>query len=248
MKVSIATWNTEWRSPRSRDGKLLKERLLKEQPEVVCLTEAHHKLLADFNGYQIEGTTDWGGPTFGVRRKVLLWSREPWTEIDAIGSVELPPGRFVMAKTHTSIGELTVVGIVIPYHMANVRYGTRNRKMWEDHERYLDALPSVLASISGPIIVMGDFNQRMPNNWVPMPLQEKLIHALRSLNLGTKALRGPDGKPTNDHIACSDGIGFDEVRALSNDREDEKQISDHFGVVARIALVERGSSPAPVGD
>lgn len=234
--VTVATWNTEWRSPQSRDGKIIKDRLQATEPEVLCLTEADRRLLDDWGGHQIEGTTDWGGPSFEVRRKVLLWSKQPWQGVDQIGSPDLPAGMFVRGTTETSIGELTVLGLVIPYHMANVRFGRRDRKMWEEHEQYLDALMTILHQIRGRCVVMGDFNQRIPSNWVPERLQAKLHRSFHKVSIRTADLRGPGDDLAIDHIACSSDIKLVRARVISHLRDDGKEISDHFGISAAITV------------
>ena len=53
---------------------------------------------------------DYGYSIREERRKVLLWSREPWEEIDDVGSELMPPGRFVSGVTQTSLGAVTVIG------------------------------------------------------------------------------------------------------------------------------------------
>lgn len=234
--VTIATWNTEWRSPQTLDGKIIKDRLRAMDPEVVCLTETDRRLLDDWGGHQIEATTDWGGPTFEIRRKVLLWSKRPWQVIDQVGSPHLPTGMFIRGVTETSMGELTVLGVVIPYHMANVRFGRRDRKMWEDHERFLDALTSILDQVRSRCIVMGDFNQRIPSTWVPASLQAKLRNAFRTISIRTADLRGPSDDLTIDHIACSPDIKLVRAHPISHHRDDGKEISDHFGVSAAITI------------
>ena len=56
----------------------------------------------------------------------MLWSREPWNQVDDNGNDSMPPGRFVSGVTQTSVGEVTVIGICIPW------FGSRteaNRKV-----------------------------------------------------------------------------------------------------------------------
>lgn len=233
--VTIATWNTEWRSPHSGDGRIIKDRLRSIDSEVVCLTEADRRLLDDWGGHQIEGTTDWGGSTFEVRRKVLLWSKQPWRVVDQVGSAHLPTGMLVQATTDTSIGELTVIGVVIPYHMANVRSGRRDRKMWDDHRRYLDALPSIISALPPRSVVLGDFNQRIPSTWVPRQYQQMLAAAFAPMKIATTHLLGPDGKLSLDHIAYGQGLLPQQAGILSNIAANGRPISDHFGVMASFA-------------
>ena len=48
-------------------------------------------------------------------RKVVLWSRDPWERVDDLGHSSMPPGRFVSGVTRTPVGEVTVMGICIPW-------------------------------------------------------------------------------------------------------------------------------------
>ncbi|MFM5953416.1 MAG: endonuclease/exonuclease/phosphatase family protein [Novosphingobium sp.] len=231
--IAVATWNTEWREPGSRDGRVIRDRLQQHSPDIVCLTEAHVGLLDEWGGFVAEGSTEWGGPVHGTRRKVLLWSRNPWTAVDVIGSPDLPPGMFAKAETETVLGPATVIGIVIPFHMANVRSGRRDRKMWEDHQRYLEALPAIIAAQPERTIVLGDYNQRIPSTWVPRRYQQMLAEAFAPMNIATTELRGPDGKLLIDHIANGPSFIAGDAQVISNIDEDGREISDHVGVVVQ---------------
>ena len=130
-------------------------------PEIVCLTETDISLLSG-DGHAISSQGDYGYPVKEGRRKILLWSKRPWEKVDDLGSSCMPPGRFVSGTTETSLGEVTVAGICIPWSGSRVRWTTEKRRMWEDHREYLEGLGGVLGSISTrPLIVMGDFNQRV---------------------------------------------------------------------------------------
>ena len=54
----------------------------------------------------------------------------------------LPPGRFVSGVTRTPLGEVTVVGICIPWFGCRTEaYRASERKArWQDHEAFLDGL------------------------------------------------------------------------------------------------------------
>ena len=81
--------------------------------EIICFTEANTSLLAEA-GHIISSETNYGYPIKKGRRKTLLWSKEPWSDIDNYGLESMPPGRFVSGKTRTSIGQVTVNGVCIP--------------------------------------------------------------------------------------------------------------------------------------
>ena len=107
------TWNVEWATPRSKRSAAILDRIGRHSPEIVCLTEADAGLLQD--GHTIGACPDYGYGTSGDHRKVLLWSKEPWNCLDDIGDDKMPPGRYVSGVTRTSLGEVTVVGLCIPW-------------------------------------------------------------------------------------------------------------------------------------
>ena len=76
----------------------------------------------------------------------------------------MPPGRYVSGVTEMPVGEVTVVGVCVPWQNSRVANedSARRRKPWEDHERYLERLRSVLAQApSERLVVTGDFNQKI---------------------------------------------------------------------------------------
>lgn len=234
-ELRIATWNTEWREVGSRDAKGIRERLAAFAPDIVCLTECYSEFLNGWGGHIAEGGSDWGYPASAGRREVLLWSRSPWREIDSDGSPDLPSGRFVRAVTDSALGPLTVIGVVIPYHFAHVRHGRRDRKPWQEHCLYLDALGSILAAVDGPCVVLGDYNQRVPSTWVPREAQRKREAAFAGFSIVTaNGLKLGEEKPI-DHIACDSGLVATRLGTLSNIAENGSLLSDHFGVTAALA-------------
>ena len=68
------------------------------------------------------------------RRKVLVWSKRPWSAVDMGISGALPGGRLVAGITLTALGPLTVVGVCVPWRDAHVRSGGRERSQWQEHE------------------------------------------------------------------------------------------------------------------
>lgn len=233
--LSIATWNMEWKQTGSKAAGLMLERLARHQPEVICLTEAYRDVLTWMGGYQIEAEADYGYPLQEGRRKVLLWSREPWTASDTLGSDRLPPGRFAAGRTKTAIGEVAVIGVCIPWRDAHVSTGQRNRKPWEDHCGYLAQLPGILARTPGPTIMLGDFNQCMPRTRAPLPVHAALKDALGTgLRIVTAGPIAPLDLPAIDHIALSPELEAEAVTALDNHDGAGRLISDHFGVAARV--------------
>ena len=232
--MRLATWNLEWASPTSRRGSELLRRLEQHAPEVVCLTETHVDMLAH-RGHTICAQSDYGYGAKGSRRKVVLWSREPWTHVDCVGIASLPPGRFVAGVTQTSLGEVTVVGIGIPWFGSRTEAyrGSNRRLRWQDHEEYLAGLPEALARMTTTrLVVTGDFNQAIGGkNRAPAELRQALLAAFPpAVSIATSDVAF-QGRSSIDHIALSSDLVVESLQVLSN-MENGRALSDHFGIVA----------------
>ena len=208
-------------------------------PEIVCLTETDIGLLSG-DGHVISSQGDYVYPIKKGRRKVLLWSKRPWAKVDDLGSASMPPGRFVSGITESSLGEVTVVGICIPWSGSRVRWTTEKRRMWEDHREYLGTLGGVLGRISTrPLIVVGDFNQRIgQGHAVPAELRTALQGAMPSgMSIATSGL-GLRGLRSIDHIAISDDLVTESTGVIDN-VDGERRLSDHFGINAYLSAKDR---------
>ncbi len=152
----------------------------------------------------------------------------------------MPTGRFVCGTTETSLGEVTVVGICIPWSGSRVRWTTEKRRMWEDHHDYLDGLARVLRSLpSRHLIIMGDFNQRFgQGDTVPAELRSALQDAMPSgVTIATSAV-GLRARRTIDHIALGDELATESLGAIDN-LDKGRRLSDHFGVYAYLLGEDR---------
>ena len=204
----------------------------------MCLTETHDELIAD-GGHAICSRADYGYGVQKNRRKVLLWSRKPWHQVDGLGSDSLPPGRFLSGVTQTSVGEVAVIGICIPWFgsRSEARRGEERRGRWEDHEEYLAGLTKVLERVDAKrLIVMGDFNQAIgQGSRAPRALRLALHEAFSpKLRIVTADLVF-QGRKSIDHIALSADWAVDSLDAISNIHE-ERKLSDHFGVAAGVSV------------
>ena len=246
--MKLVNWNVEWATPRSKWYVEILNRITRHSPEIVCLTETHPGLLQ--GGHGISARPDCGYGIREDRRKVLLWSREPWEHVDDVGDDRLPPGRFVSGVTRTSQGEVTVVGLCIPWSgsRAGAGYSGERRRAWEDHEVYLEHLVGVLSRApSKRLMVMGDFNQRVGAGSGKASRRRSGGSAHRAallqraipphVMLATSAL-GFRGRRTIDHIALSADMAAESLGVISNIHE-ESELSDHFGIVADVLV--RGS-------
>jgi exonuclease III len=234
--VKVATFNCEWRPTVSSDADIIRERVFDHNPDVVCFTEAY----ADFangSGFTISSEEDYGYSIVPGRRKVLLWSKQPWKPIQSAVPASMPPGRFVAGTTATEFGDVDVIGVCIPWAHAHVKTGNRNREPWEDHRAYLAALDEWLLSTPSRTILVGDFNQRIPQLYQPVDMFRLLQQVvLRRFNAATSGqIEGAD-KQAIDHICHSPDLRSVFAKAISNMRPDGGRISDHFGAVVSIEL------------
>ena len=243
--MKLVNWNVEWATPRSKRYVEIFNRIDQHAPEIVCLTETHAGLLR--GGHAICARPDYGYGAQESRRKVLLWSKEPWARVDDIGDDRLPPGRYISGVTRTSVGELTVVGVCIPWwgSRAGERYSGERRKVWEDHEVYLEHLAGILSRAPKErLVVTGDFNQRIDGSSKRSGRRRsgKAAHRAALLQrampphvrVATSALEYR-GRRTIDHIALSDDIAAGYLDVIGNIHGKQK-LSDHFGVVADVTV------------
>lgn len=239
--MKVVNWNVQWATPASVRSPEILRHLAEHSPDIICLTETDARLLSEWDGHLISPRDRWGPSAGSNQQKVLLWSRCGWTDVDDVGCEALPKGRYIAGSTQTSVGPVTVIGVCIPYHNANVNVGTKNKEPWEDHSTYLSSLASILKrKASGRLIMMGDFNQQIRQQRRPYP---PLSHPVRAqlqetiqagrppgLTIVTAGL-GLRGRRTIDHIAISGELSAVSLATIDN-MDGELRLSDHFGVVA----------------
>ena len=144
----------------------------------------------------------------------------------------MPPGKFVSGVTRTPLGDVTILGVCIPYHHARTKWTNDGvlRKPWEDHRQYLAGLPKVFERASSKrLIVLGDFNQQVgQNGYAPPKIREALQDALPpSITIATAAL-GFGGRRVIDHVALNDDLAARSLRMISRFHEHIRP-SDHPG-------------------
>jgi hypothetical protein len=205
-------------------------------PDLICLTEGHENFLAA-EGHLITADPDFGYSAGGTRRKVLLWSRSPWTGVDQVGHPTLPGGRYIKGWTETPLGPLQVFGVCIPWAQAHVSGGRRDRKPWEDHLAFLTGLAEVLptASHDGRSVLLGDFNQSIPRTRAPKSVHEALMRALpEGMQVATEGLIPDLGLRSIDHLAHTTDLTVTAVQGLSKRSPDGHRLSDHFGLLVQL--------------
>ena len=235
MPLSLVNWNVEWATRGSPRSVEIRRRIERHDPEIVCLTEAVIGL-SPGDGHTICSQEDYGYPIREGRRKVQLWSKRPWERVDDVGDRSMPPGRFVAGVTDTSIGQVTVIGICIPWSGSRVRDSEDGRKMWEDHRDYLVGLDSVLSRpLPDRLIVMGDFNQRISQRgYTPVELRMALSRAIPDGMTTATSTLGHQGRRSIDHIVLTDDLVAESLGVISN-MNGARRLSDHFGIFAEVS-------------
>ncbi len=233
--LRICVWNLQWATPRSR-GPEVRKQLEGLGADILVVTEGCAADLPS-GGHVVTSSQDYGYRLVRGRRKVLLWSSQPWEDVDALGAAALPPGRFVAATTSTPIGDVRVLGVCIPWKDAHVSTGQRNRSPWQDHLTYLEGLRAIVAQqAASALVVAGDFNQRVPRQRQPTEVFQALERALEPrLHIATSGtVAGTDARLI-DHLAHSEPLAALSVRAWSRYDENGRQLSDHDGVCVHLA-------------
>ena len=231
------TWNVNWTGPDGYRGELIKNVISELEPEVACITEGNNGMFSE--GYSIFSDADYGYESPAYRRKVILWSKNPWKGIDSLGDEGLPGGRYVSATTMTSLGEVKCIGVCIPWRDAHVKSGRKDRKGWEDHERYLKGLKRILNDdIQSPLILLGDFNQKLPrpkNNGQTIRIYELLMDTIpEKFEIATKGLIAGLDDQLIDHIAHTRDLKTEKIGFINKSHPEfpeSGQLSDHYGVV-----------------
>ena len=143
----------------------------------------------------------------------MLWSRAPWERVDDLGLDSLTPGRFVSGVTQTSLGDVTVMGICIPWFGSRTQAnrGSERKLRWQDHEEYLAALTQLLSHApTNRLIVMGDFNQVIgEGSRARRDLREPLMptHSRPTMRIITADRGLFEGRKSIDHIVISEDHG-----------------------------------------
>ena len=231
----IGCWNIAWQRPNTKRGSEMIAALRSHDPELLCIAEGHVDTLgSDWHG--IASDPDYGYPIKPGQRKVALWSRTPWENVDEIGTPSMPPGRFVSGKTVTSIGPIRVVGICVPWFAAHVKGGRRDAENWTEHDAFLKGLREALASIGNdiPAVLVGDFNQRIPRKGAPIASYELLMAGLGGrFDVWTAGSISGLGRQVVCHIAGTSDLECTEAIGLPRDANGTT-LSDHDGLIVQI--------------
>lgn len=175
-------------------------------------------------GHIVDAGCDWGYGDNEDRRKVLMWSRCPWFDVVRMDTGP-GRGRIVSGRTSTSIGELTVVGVCIPWAAAHVTTGRRDAHRWDEHIACCIQLEEV--AIGSHSVLVGDFNQTIPRIRQPIKATAALDKLLSQWTVWTGGSH--TFGPLIDHIATSDDLVAADIEC-SPASDVAGRLSDHVGV------------------
>ena len=202
----ISCWNSDWATPASKRGKFFIDKF---DSDIICLTEGYENLLPK-DGNIISSHEDYGYKTKKGRRKVILWSKNEWTDIDQLGSKEIPSGRFISGVT----SGIRIIGLCIPWRFAHVSTGRKDRNPWEDHLSFIQNL----SFSNEKTIILGDFNQNIPKKNQP----EKVFASLNNMIDGFNLLTTNMGLI---HIVISTDLIAENIENIATENN-----SDHEGI------------------
>jgi hypothetical protein len=150
-------------------------------------------------------------------------------------------GRIVAATTTIPSGPARVIGVCIPYHAANTRRITNPMKLWSEHRYYLTELAKfVLQQTSSiPLIIAGDFNQRIPNAFPPKDVQLSLLNSLGQTRLLTGGEIGEQKTQVIDHLSASSHFQLEGLEIVEPTLIGKTAVSDHKGVLLRLNSDDR---------
>ena len=109
-------------------------------------------------------------------RKVILWSRHGWHDIDSIGSERLPEGRFVRACTVVNDQEWDDCRNVHPVSRVSQQSGAMGTRQKNAIGRVPVSIwmgcgktSCLKRDISGGTVLLGDFNLQIPAKKLSLP-------------------------------------------------------------------------------
>ena len=149
-----------------------------------------------------------------VLNEQFIQSKNKWTDIDQLGSREIPSGRFISGVTNG----IRIIGLCIPWRFAHVSTGRKDRKPWEDHLSFIQNL----SFSNEKTIILGDFNQNIPKKNQPEIVFSSLKNMIDGFNLLT----------TNMgliHIVVSNDLSAENLKRIATENN-----SDHDGISCSI--------------
>ena len=236
MTIKVVNWNIERRGPQTWQAASLISEIEAFRPDLVCLTEAHETSLALFGGHTISHVGYRAAHKKPSERLVMLWSGTPWRAVQVPENLQ-NLGGLVAGVTRLGGEDVLCIGLCIPYHMAKL-VGEKKTRPWHHHKTFLKQVAPWLRTQIGkhPIIVMGDFNQRIPRKYGSREAYDLLMQVFDLFDVITGGELAPLGELTIDHIGLNGGLKLARVEARSRFAGDGRPRSDHFGIFAELSL------------
>jgi exonuclease III len=226
--MRILIWNTEWAKPNSKREKIIKKIVEDANADIICITEGYLDSWQDFK-HVISSNEDYGYKIHQGRRKVILISKTPWSNISEASDTNIPEGRFISGTTN----DMNALGVCIPWKEAHVTTGRKDRKSWEDHLSYLEGLQNILSNLIGKTLVMGDFNQRIPKKYSRKDAYNLMLKTFKDFSFETKDIIQPVDKQSIDHLCTKNIAKVLTIESIDN-VQDDVRLSDHFGLIIEI--------------
>lgn len=157
-----------------------------------------------------------------------IWSKTVLDRVQLDSPID--QSRFVAARTETPIGPVLILGVCVPWHMAEVKgTGGRKAKPWQHHLEYLEHLGKLMASLDEPFVVAGDFNQRFPRvKYANRAAADAMEQTFAEVSIVTAGVLDGCALPGIDHIALSSQLTAVRVAGWRNDVTGNR-MSDHDG-------------------
>lgn len=228
--MRLLTWNIQWNKSSASKAKKIKEIIKSFNPDVVCLTECYDDFF-DY-GHTACSQESYGYPIKQGRRKVLLWSKEFFSDTDEIGNSEFPSGRFIKATTRIQSHEFDIIGVCVPWRAAHVTTGRKDRQPWEDHITYLKALEEYLLNkVKKPTFLIGDFNQTLEKTVQHHLAYKQFVNTIKHFSPNPNGIQSVGQFRQIDHIFCSKSISIQRIQNIPA-IQDGLCLSDHHGLYA----------------
>lgn len=136
----------------------------------------------------------------------------------------------------TDDGPLRVIAVCIPWRDAHVSSGRKDAKGWDEHVEYCAQLLALRQTLDAgvPILIAGDYNQRIPRKRQTIRAEKALNAALFDVTLWTGG--DTDCGQLIDHIAGSPELALDSINVWAA-RDADGPLSDHSGVACNLHSV-----------
>jgi endonuclease/exonuclease/phosphatase family metal-dependent hydrolase len=231
-------WNLQRQRPESPKSNAQTDTILKFKPDVAIFTETWLGNTQKMGGHEVSVFGGVWSRTDPNERKILLWSKTPFKDVVECAFEDSVVGRIVAATTTIPSGTVRVVGVCIPYHAANTRRIMNPMKMWSEHRHYLVELAKFLTqqNPSIPLVVAGDFNQRIPSTFPPKDVQQSLLNSLGQTKLLTSGEVGENKTKLIDHLSASSHFQLQGLEIIQPTLIGKTAITDHIGVSLRLNM------------